>query len=281
VFQDGRLFPHLTVEQNLRFALRRSQRAATGPSIDFTAVVAALDLGPLLARRTPSLSGGEQQRVAIARALLTNPRLMLMDEPLSSLDGARKAEIVPHIEKLPEAFGVPVLYVTHNVDEVARLASHAVLLAAGSVVAHGNVAEVFERVDLGSFTGGLEAGVVLRARVLAHAAGVATLRVGAQQVRVPMTAARVGETRPIRIHARDVAIATARPEKLSIRNVLSARIVGIEPGTNMNVELTLDVDGERLRARITRDALEELELTAGREVFALVKSVALESSLGS
>ncbi len=281
VFQDGRLFSHLTVKQNLEFALRRSTPPTARPSIDLPAAVAALDLGSLLERRTPSLSGGEPQRVAIARALLANPRLMLMDEPLSSLDTARKAEIVPHIEKLPATFGIPVLYVTHNVDEVARLANDAILLAAGRVVAHGQVSDVFERVDLGSYTGGLEAGVVLRARVLAHENGVATLRVGAQQVRVPMTAATVGETRPIRIHARDVAIATVRPEKLSIRNVLSARVLTIEPGANMNVELTLDVDGDRLRARITRDALEELELATGAEVFALVKSVALESSLGT
>jgi molybdate transport system ATP-binding protein len=283
VFQDGRLFPHLTVAQNLLFAVRRSRSRSdsTRPSIDLEAAVEALDLSSLLERRTPELSGGEQQRVAIARALLANPRLMLMDEPLSSLDVPRKRELVPHIERLPETVGVPVLYVTHNVDEVARLANDAVLLAGGRLVAHGNVAEVFERADLGLFTGGLEAGVVLRARVLAHAGGVATLRVGAQQVRVPMATARVGETRPIRIHARDVAIATVRPEKLSIRNVLTARIVAIEPGTHMNVELMLDIDGERLRARITRDALEELELAAGREVFALVKSVALEGTLDS
>ena len=150
---------------------------------------------------------------------------MLMDEPLSSLDVARKQEILPHIEKLPGIFGVPVLYVTHNVDEVARLANDVVLLAGGRIVAHGSVAAIFERSDLGAFTGGLEAGVVLRAQVAAHDNGIATLRVGTQQLRVPMAAAHVGTTRPIRIHARDVAIATVRPEKLSIRNVLSARIL--------------------------------------------------------
>jgi molybdate transport system ATP-binding protein len=206
---------------------------------------------------------------------------MLMDEPLSSLDVARKKEIVPHIEKLPAMFGVPVLYVTHNVDEVARLANDVVLLAAGQVAAHGKVAAIFERTDLGGFTGGLDAGVVLRAQVTAYDRGVATLRIGAQQLRVPMAAALVGATRPIRIHARDVAIATVRPEKLSIRNVLGARILKIETGTDFNVELLLDVDGEHLRARITRDALEELELSTGREVFALIKSVALESLLGA
>jgi molybdate transport system ATP-binding protein len=280
VFQDGRLFSHMTVAQNLEFA---RCRGTTGPrpSIDLEEAIEALDLRPLLARRTPSLSGGEQQRVAIARALLRSPRLLLMDEPLSSLDVKRKREILPHIEALPEIFGVPVLYVTHNLDEVARLANEVVLLAEGRVAAHGNVAEIFERTDLGSLMGGLEAGVVLRARVASHDGGVATLLVGSQQLRVPMSAAEVGTTRPIRIHARDVAVATVRPEKLSIRNVLKGRILLIEIGDNMNVELLLEVDGEHLRARITRDALEELDLAVGREVFALIKSVALESSLSS
>jgi molybdate transport system ATP-binding protein len=251
------------------------------PAIGLEETVEALDLTSLLARRTPSLSGGEQQRVAIARALLTNPRLLIMDEPLSSLDVKRKREILPHIETLPQTFGVPILYVTHNLDEVARLANDVVLLAEGRVAASGSIANVFERTDLGALTGGLEAGVVLRAHVAAHDDGVATLRVGTQQLRVPMAAAQVGTTRPIRIHARDVAIATVRPEKISIRNVLVGRIRQIEHGNNMNVELLLDIDGEHLRARITRDALDELGLSAGNEVFALVKSVALESSLDS
>jgi molybdate transport system ATP-binding protein len=281
VFQDGRLFPHLTVEQNLVFALQRSSMGAQRTPVDLAAAVEALDLRPLLARSTPSLSGGEQQRVAIARALLTSPRLMLMDEPLSSLDIARKREILPHIERLPEMFGVPVLYVTHNVDEVARLASGVVLLAAGRVVAHGGVGEIFERADLSDLTGGLEAGVVMRARVTAHDRGIATFALGEQQLRVPMAAAEIGALHPVRIHARDVALATARPEKLSIRNVLVARIVSIETGANLNVEVLLDVDGKHLRARITQDAFEELDLAPGREVYALIKSVALEGSLGS
>ncbi len=273
VFQDGRLFPHLTVEQNLRFALGRQRRAL---AVDFAAAVAALDLGALLARRTPSLSGGEQQRVAIARALLGGPRLMLMDEPLSSLDLNRKKEILPLIEKLPETFGVPVLYVTHNVDEVVRLANDVLLLSAGRVGAYGKVAEVLERLDLSPLTGGVETGAVLRTEVAAYDGGVATLRVGTQQLRVTMGTTSVGAPRRIRIHARDVAIATARPQHLSIRNVLVARILRIEPGTGMNVELLLDVEGEHLRSRITREASDELALAAGQQVFALVKSVALE-----
>jgi molybdate transport system ATP-binding protein len=280
VFQDGRLFPHLSVMDNLRFAASRAAARPSGSrSIGYSDVVAALDLEALLARRPSSLSGGEQQRVAIARALLTNPRLLLMDEPLSSLDAGRKREIAPHIESLPRTFDVPVLYVTHNVDEVARLASQVLLLAAGQVVAHGQVAQIFERIDLGSFTGGLEAGVVLQTRVIEHRAGIATLGFGGQQLRVPMANAPQGASRPIRIHARDVAIATSRPQQISIRNVLVAQILSIDDTADVNVELLLDVDREHLRSRITRDAFEELRLEVGQTVFALIKSVALETTL--
>jgi len=282
VFQDGRLFPHLTVEQNLRFGRqRKGEDPRDGRTLGFADTVDALDLGSLLPRRTPSLSGGEQQRVAIARALLTNPRLLLMDEPLSSLDVGRKREILPHLDKLPATFKVPVLYVTHNVEEVARLANDVLLLNAGRVAAHGTVGAIFERLDLPSFTGGIEAGAVLRAHVLEHRDGVATLGIGTQKLRVPMANAAAGAVRQIRIHASDVAIATLRPLKLSIRNILVARILHIEAGANLNVELLLDVDGEHIRSRITRDALDELGLAVGQEVFALIKSVALASSLSS
>ena len=275
VFQDGRLFPHLTVQKNLEFAAQR----ATRNTIGFDAAVAAFDLAALLPRRPGSLSGGEQQRVAIARALLTSPRLLLMDEPLSSLDIGRKREILPLIEQLPRQFGVPVLYVTHNVEEVARLATHVLLLAGGRVAAYGTVAEVFERIDLEPYTGGLEGGTVLRTRVAEHRDGVATLVVGGERLRVPMSDAPIGAVRPIRIHARDVAIATERPRNLSIRNVLTAKILRIEPSATGNVDLLLDIEGEHLRSRITRDACDELELKTDQYVFALIKSVALESTL--
>jgi molybdate transport system ATP-binding protein len=279
VFQDGRLFPHLSVAKNLSFAAERAAARAGARKIGFDEAVAALDLTPLLARSPESLSGGEQQRVAIARALLVSPQLLLMDEPLSSLDVVRKREILPHIERLPRAFGVPVLYVTHNVDEVTRLAGDVLLLARGSVAAHGTVEQVFERVDLKSYAEGLEAGAVLRTRVIEHGDGITTLAIGAQRVRVPAIEAPIGAARPIRIHARDVAVATVRPQGLSIRNILSATILEIDAVAPGNVELLLEVDGEHLRARITRDALEDLRLAPGQAVFALVKSVALESTL--
>ncbi|HLF12772.1 MAG TPA: molybdenum ABC transporter ATP-binding protein [Gammaproteobacteria bacterium] len=280
VFQDGRLFSHLTVEGNLRFALDRARhRAGESGGIGFADVVAALDLTSLLNRQPRSLSGGEQQRVAIGRALLTSPQLLLMDEPLSSLDTNRKREILPYIEKLPSAFNLPVLYVTHNVDEVARLAANVLLLIDGRVAAHGKVADVLERIDLWTFTGGREAGAVLQARVHSQRSGIASLSLGEQVLHVPMTDARAGAVLRIRIHARDVAIATLRPRQLSIRNILSARILRIDLDASVYVELLLAVDEQHLRARITRDALEELGLESGQQVFALIKSVALESTL--
>ena len=301
VFQDGRLFPHLDVERNLRFALERAQgrpssRPRTTPSttmdggsaanvgrnlrpIGLADVVAALDLRALLRRRPAALSGGEQQRVAIGRALLTSPRLLLMDEPLSSLDVGRKREIVPLIEKLPAAFGVPVLYVTHNVDEVARLASRVVLLNAGRVIAQGDVAEILERIDLWSYTGGRETGAVLEVRVESEQGGIATLRLREHALQVPMAEPPLGRTLRIRIHARDVAVATVRPHEISIRNVLSAEVLRIDLDASVYVELLLGIDGQHLRARITRDALDELRLKAGQQVYALIKSVALESTL--
>ena len=283
VFQDGRLFPHLNVERNLRFALERAQRRPRGtpatPPIELADVVAALDLKALLGRRPASLSGGEQQRVAIGRALLTSPRLLLMDEPLSSLDVGRKREIVPLIEKLPAAFDVPVLYVTHNVDEVARLASRMVLLNSGRVVAQGDVAEILERIDLWTYTGGREAGAALEVRVESERAGIATLRLDEQTLYVPMEEPPLGRTLRIRIHARDVAVATIRPHEISIRNVLGAQLVRIDLDASIYAELLLEVDGQHLRARITRDALDELRLKVSQRVYALIKSVALESTL--
>jgi molybdate transport system ATP-binding protein len=284
VFQDARLFPHLTVEGNLRFALervpRREPAARSARAIGLDAAVGALDLESLLARRPASLSGGEQQRVAIARALLTSPRLLLMDEPLSSLDLARKRDVIPHIERLSETFGVPVLYVTHNVDEVARLASHMLLLRAGTIAAEGPVADVLQRLDLAALADGArDTGAVLHVTVEAGHGGFAALRLREHVLRVPMAEPRAGMPLRIRVHARDVAIAIERPRGLSIRNVLPARIQRIDLDEPAHAELLLEVDGQRLRARITRDAVEELKLEPGHAVYALLKSVALESTL--
>lgn len=275
VFQDGRLFPHLTVEGNLRFAAKR----AAVHTIGVDEVVAALDLAPLLARRPISLSGGEKQRVALGRALVGNPRLLLMDEPLSSLDVARKREILPHIERLPAAFGVPVLYVTHDLDEVARLATSVLLLGAGRVTGVGSVTDVMQRLELGALAGTRETGAVLVARVAGRDGALAALDLGRQTIAVPLPGVAQGTAVRVRVHASDVAIATVRPRRISIRNILEATILRIDAAEDGDVDVLLAVDEQQLRARITRGAAVELELAVGQAVFALVKGVALEHGL--
>ena len=314
VFQDARLFPHLSVEGNLLFAAERARRrngasrgarrnygagaglrkaggaggrevgaresnAPAASETSISAVVQALDLKKLLERKPDTLSGGEIQRVAMGRALLTAPRVMLLDEPLSALDLRRKAEIIPYVERLAGDFGVPVLYVTHNVDEVARLASSMVLLAEGRLAAMGGVAETLERVDLWPITGRLEAGSVLEAIAGETREGMTSLDVAGEMLRVPAIGVGVGAKVHLRVQARDVAVACERPERLSIRNVLPATLVSIQFGEAPFVELLLDVHGQHLRSRVTREAVEDLGLRAGQPVFALIKSVAFEGRL--
>ena len=290
VFQDGRLFPHLSVEGNLLFAAERAQRRnrggrapETGARItsetSMSAVVRALDLKNLLARKPDTLSGGEVQRVAMGRALLTAPRIMLLDEPLSALDLQRKAEIIPYVERLTGDFGVPVLYVTHNVDEVTRLASSMVLLAKGRVAAMGGVADILERVELWPITGRLEAGSVLEAIAGKTRDGMTSLDLQGETLRVPAIGVAAGKPVHLRVQARDVAVACERPERLSIRNVLPAIVVNMEFTESPFVELLLDVNGQHLRSRVTREAVEDLGLRVGQPVFALVKSVAFEGRL--
>jgi molybdate transport system ATP-binding protein len=275
VFQDGRLFAHLTVAGNLRFAARnaRAKRITMGD------VVGALELDALLDRRPASLSGGEQQRVAIARALLTNPRLLVMDEPLSSVDAGRRREIATYIERVPQEFGVPILYVTHDIDEVIRLADRILLLSRGTVAAFGGIKEILGRSDLWPLTGRFEASSILEAVVVAHEGGMTELSIDGQKLRMPQTTAREGRTVRLRVHARDVAIATQRPTHLSIRNVLSARVNRIEVDETVYAELMLGIGAQALRARITREACEELELVRGQTVYALIKCVVLDEPL--
>lgn len=273
VFQEGRLFPHLDVSGNLRFGTRHA-RGAT--KIALTDVVNALDLDPLLGRRIDSLSGGERQRVAIGRALLSCPDLLLMDEPLSSLDSARRGEILSYIEALPARFGLPIIYVTHSIAEVTRLAEHMLLVADGRVVERGPTRALLERMDLWELTGRREAGAALRMQVQSHSRGMTTLMLDGQALRVPAISATPGTELTLKINARDVAIATQRPENLSIRNVLAAQVAKIDYAGEIYAELLLTVGSQRLRARITREAVQALGLDEGQDVFALIKSVLFE-----
>ncbi len=282
VFQDARLFPHLTVAGNLAFAEQRA--SGRGHPIKRDAVVARFGLEPLLARNPTTLSGGERQRVAIARALVTRPRLLLMDEPLSALDARRRAEILPYIARLPAEFGVPVIYVTHAVDEVAYLADSMIVLSEGRKVADGPVAETLARLDLGPATGRFEAGVVLEASVARHdkAFRLTELALGHAALFVPLIDAPAGTAVRLRVRARDVALAIRRPEEISSRNILEGRILEIveEPETAF-AETLLDVDGGRIRARVTRQAVSDLQLTVGAKVFAVIKSISLAGGVST
>ncbi len=280
VFQDTRLFDHLSVAGNLDFAARRG--FAQGPAVDRSQVVDVFDLSGLLGRSSVNLSGGERQRVAIARALLSRPRLLLMDEPLSALDLSRRAEIMTYIEALPELFGIPVIYVTHAIDEVARLASRIVLMKDGKFAASGDVQDVLARLDLPPLTGRFEAGVVVDGTVAGHDRDYALtyVDIGGQMLTIPFLDMEDGDDMRLRVRARDVSIAFTRPHNLSIRNILEATVeeVAPEPGTAF-AELRLTVSGQSLRARLTRKSVDELHLQPGTPVFALIKSVTLDRRL--
>ena len=277
VFQDARLFPHLTVRRNLLygrwFAGRRSRRG------NLNEVVELLGIEHLLDRRPGLLSGGERQRVAIGRALLAAPRLLLLDEPLASLDQARKGEILPYLDRLRREAGLPILFVSHALEEVTRLATGMVLLSAGRVVAEGTVAELMARLDLrgaeSDFGGGalLHAQVVSRREhddltVLAHPAG---------EIEVPGLRLPFGQAVRLRVDARDVVLAlgSAPLSGISIRNQLRATVSGLGSAQDGTIEVGLDVAGEALRARITGASAEAMGLRPGLPVLALVKSVAL------
>ncbi|MEO5335933.1 MAG: molybdenum ABC transporter ATP-binding protein [Magnetospirillum sp. WYHS-4] len=279
VFQEPSLFPHLTVRANLTYGTRRR---AAAPGIGFDKVVDILGLGSMLERHPDRLSGGEAQRVAIGRAVLAHPRLLLMDEPLASLDAPRKAEILPLVERLRDEAGIPILYVSHAIEEVIRLADTLVLLSEGRVAAVGGVEELMCRLDLHPVTGRHEAGAVISARVVAHDAefGLTALAFGPHILRVARLDLEEGRSLRVRIRARDVTIAMERPVRTSVLNVFPGRVARIEDSQAPQVDVLLDI-GAPLIARITRRSLVDLDLKEGMAVHALVKAVAIDRhSLG-
>ena len=284
VFQEARLFPHYSVRGNLLYGAK-SDKDQPGPSFD--AVVDLLGIKDLLARRPADLSGGEKQRVAIGRALLASPRLLLMDEPLASLDGPRKNEIMPFIERLRDELKLPIFYVSHEMEEIIRLADLLVLLDAGKVAASGSVEELTSRLDLWPLTGRYEAGAVIRTVLRGHDTtfGLSELAFAGGRLRVTELTLPLGTPIRVRIHARDVVIATEQPAHLSIRNAFAAKVIELAPprGPLIDVKLDIGSPGEpvMLWARITQRACQELKLAPGKPVFALVKTVALDRhSLG-
>jgi len=281
VFQEGRLFPHLTVRQNLLYGRWFAPQSERRDDLD--RVVDLLGLGTVLERRPGRLSGGEKQRVAIGRALLADPRLLLMDEPLASLDDARKAEILPYIERLRDQSRVPIVYVSHSIAEVARLASTVVLLSEGKVAAVGPTADIMHRLDLFPLTGRAEAGAIVEATVERHdeTFGLTELRSRAGLWRLPRLDALPGTRLRLRVRARDVMLAKSAPADLSALNILPGVIADMRAAEGPIVEVRLDCGGDVLLARLTRYSVERMGLTPGSPVHALIKSVALDRrSLG-
>ena len=279
VFQDARLFPHLSVRQNLQFG-RFFARGRT-PVASFDATVAMLGIGPLLDRRPRDLSGGEKQRVAIGRALLACPRILLMDEPLAALDDARKAELLPCIERLRDETRLPIIYVSHALAEVARLATTVVVLEGGRVAATGAAADVLARPGIPALDLDGDGGAILEVAVARHdfAYGLTVLALpGGGELHVPRVDLPPGARSRVHIRARDVMLAVAAPEGLSALNILAGRVASIDGGGGASASVLVRVDcgGAHLAARITRKSLDLLALRAGSACHAIIKSVAFE-----
>jgi molybdate transport system ATP-binding protein len=272
VFQDARLFPHLSVRNNLVFGVRYAPKDAVGP--DFETVVELLGLASLLERAPSTLSGGEKQRVALGRALLSRPRMLLMDEPLASLDAPRKQEILPYLERLRDGeLNLPILYVSHAVDEIARLADTLVLLQDGRVAAHGPLYDVMADPAAVPLVGVREAGAVIEAHVIAHASdGLSTLRISAGLLELPGVQAPVGSNVRLRVLAQDVILSLGMPSGLSSVNVLPVRITAVQPGDGPGAAIVLEAGQDKLLARVTARAVTEMGLAAGLSCFAILKA---------
>jgi molybdate transport system ATP-binding protein len=262
------------VKHNLLYGRRRGSNS--GPPLE--QITALLGIDRLLQRRPGDLSGGEKQRVAIGRALLAAPRVLLMDEPLAALDAQRKDEILDYIERLRDETRLPIVYVSHAIDEVLRIADSVVLLAAGRIAAAGPVEAVMGRPDLGSAGALFEGGAVIDARVVGHDPEFAmtTLAFDGGTLSVAGAHAAIGETVRVRIRARDVSLALEAPRAISVQNVLAARVTDVTRPREGVVRVGLAVGNSALRARITHRAVEQLGLAPGLPVYALIKAVSLD-----
>lgn len=271
VFQDARLFPNMSVKRNLTYAQWAGQRDAKVP---FEEVVELLGLKDKIHQKPTQLSGGERQRVAIGRALLSDPTLLLLDEPLSSLDRPRRLEILPYLELLRDQAGVPIVYVSHETDEVARLADTLVLLENGKVVASGPVAKIFPFIDDRSE----DSSVLLEGIVTAYdqAFQLANIDLGGANFQLTDESLDVGQRLRLRVRARDVSIALKRPEQTSIRNILETRLIGLGEQQGAHIYASLDCNGQMLRTKITRKSASEMHLQKGDLIYAMIKAVSVD-----
>jgi molybdate transport system ATP-binding protein len=274
VFQDARLFGHLSVAGNLQFA---AKRAGSAPGFAADEVTRVLDLGPLLSRRPAQLSGGEKQRVAIGRALLSRPRLLMLDEPLSALDTARKAEILPYLERLRDEGRVPILYVSHAVSEVARLANDIIVLQAGSVILRGPLEQVLSDPAAVPLLGVRDAGAVLTGRVVGYDAGdgLTELALSAGRLILPGMLGPAGAVVRVRVPAQDVILSLTAPSGLSALNVLAVTVTAVVAGQGPGVAVGLTCGQDRLLARVTRRSAAVMGLHPGMALFAILKATAV------
>lgn len=274
VFQDARLFPHLNVLGNLRYGLKRATAAM---QIDFDTVIELLGIGALLSRRPQQLSGGEKQRVAIGRALLSQPRLLLLDEPLASLDAARREEVLPYLERLRDFLRIPMIYVSHQFEEVLRLANHVVLMNQGSCLAQGTMSAISLHPALRTLIGPEAIGAVIDGQVTARDAqtGLAQVSVGSGCLNIESQSLQVGQVVRLQLLARDLILALNRPEGLSVRNALPVILTGLTPDGAHAVLVELGIGDETLVARVTTSAAQELQLHIGQSLWVLIKAVML------
>src|SRR5690606_17705066 len=274
VFQEASLFAHLSVQRNLEYGMRRIP--ATERQVSLEHAIELLDIGHLLARKPDKLSGGERQRVGIARALATSPRILLMDEPLAALDAHRKAEIMPYLERLHDELDIPVLYVSHSADEVARLADHLVLLEAGRVVANGPIDELLTRLDLG-VAHGTDAGALVAATVVNHdsAFHLTQAKFSGGNLQLPQLDLPIGRQVRIRIQARDVSLSRIPQHDSSILNIIETTVTELAEDGPGQMMVGLDANGTRLLARITRKSCATMNLMPGNRVYAQIKGIAI------
>jgi molybdate transport system ATP-binding protein len=274
VFQDGLLFPHMTVAANLRYGQRRAKPGRIG----FADAVELLGIGALLCRRPATLSGGERQRVAIGRALLSQPRLLLMDEPLSALDQPRRAEILPYLARVRSSLRIPIIYASHALDEVLALADTLVLIDRGRVTASGPLSELASRVDL-PLARRDDATGVLHGTIRSHdpERRLTTAACGPQDMLIPLLAAPPGAPVRLLIPAREVILARDSPTLISVNNVFEATVQAMaEDAAGLASLVTIDGGGGPLLARVTLDAARRLSLRPGERVLALVKSMSVD-----
>ncbi|MEA3178640.1 MAG: molybdate transport system ATP-binding protein [Gammaproteobacteria bacterium] len=273
VFQDDRLFPHMSVLRNLRYGLKRTR--APQQTIGFDQIVQLLGLELLLQRQPYQLSGGERQRVSLGRALLSQPGMLLLDEPLAALDAARREEVLPYLERLRDNLSIPMVYVSHQFDEVLQLATHVVLVDAGRVVAQGSLSEVSLLPQLRAIVGPDSVGAVVDGVVTTvdQSCGMAELRVGSGSLNVSVSRVSVGDHVRVQLLARDIILGTEEPRGLSVRNQLRGVVASVVDDEDDARLVTVDVGGINVLSRVTRGAVEALGLKSGMSVWVLVKAV--------